>query len=74
MIEDPDACQVVDYEARGMAQQALDKIEGHEKLCTERWDNVKNVLKGINNRLWWIIATVVAGQGAIILFLLNSGN
>ena len=66
--------ETVDHVARQMGQRALDKIEGHEKLCTERWDNVRHILKGINSRQWWMITALVAGQGAVLLILWNALN
>ena len=61
--------ETVDLVARQMSQRALDKIEGHEKLCTERWSNIHGILKGINSRQWWMITGLVGGQGAILIFL-----
>mgnify|MGYP000078236132 FL=1 len=58
-----------DHEARMMAQQALNRIDGHETLCTERWDEAKRSMdrtqKSVDGLYRWRWATAVS----IILLL-----
>ena len=63
--------EYIDHGARRLAMSALEKIEGHEKLCSERWSNVHRIINGINKRQWWIITLLVTGQTAIIGLLID---
>jgi len=65
--------ETVDHEARSLAMAALEKIEGHEKLCSERWTNVRNTLTSISRRQWWLITMVIVGEAAIISMLIENG-
>ena len=51
-----------DYEARGLAQEALQRIEGHEKLCTERWTGAQKLLERLDKRWWWLLLAIIAGN------------
>jgi hypothetical protein len=56
-----------DHEARTMAQQAHGRIDGHERLCTERWEQSRLALarveRGVSGlyRRWWALATAIIG-------------
>lgn len=67
---------VMAQEAHSMATSALLKLEGHEKLCAERWEQmrlattfqtaeIKEALKGVWARIW-----IFAGGGYAILLTL----
>lgn len=71
VMENPD--EYIDHGARRLAMSALEKIEGHEKLCAERWANVHRIISGINKRQWWIITLLITGQAAIIGLLIENG-
>lgn len=53
-----------DHEARMMAQHALHKIDGHETLCTERWNAAKASMdrtqKSVDGLYRWRWATAVS--------------
>ena len=65
--------ETIDHEARSLAMSALEKIEGHEKLCGERWDNVRSMMASMNKRQWWIISMLILGEAAIIGMLIETG-
>lgn len=60
-----------DHEARMMAQNALNRIEGHEELCTERWREAKRSMdrteKSVEGLYRWRWATAVS----LILMLIG---
>lgn len=72
-----------DYVAREIANKAIDRIEGHEKICAERQTNIINSLSAvqrgvdrINGRLWaaavGIISMLVIACGALVFFILKT--
>lgn len=61
----------VDQYARDTASKATDAIKAHETLCGERWSAARGEMKNVRTTLWWLITVLVAGQGAIIMFLLQ---
>ena len=65
-------------EAYLMAQVGQGRFDGHEKLCTERWDASRKLLEGVakavgtSNRFWvnYVLTTltsVLLGGGAAVL-------
>lgn len=57
---------VVDHEARALAQAAVNKIASHEELCTNRWQQARDEIKGLRVfmvRFAWALAA--AGLGLI---------
>lgn len=48
----------VDQVARDDAAKALDNIEGHERLCAERYGNINDTLKTIKSILGWAGGTI----------------
>ena len=66
---------------RELATVALAKIEAHEDRCTERWTEVKEMLRTMarqretdlatrraaNNRLLWLLISCAMGIGMLII-------
>lgn len=61
--------ETVDHEARNMASAALTKIEEHEKTCGERWADTRDKMAALFRGHRQIFLVMLAGQGAVILFL-----
>lgn len=61
----------VDPVARKDAALANQKIDSHETNCADRWREARDQMRALNNRIWWIVGVLVAGQGAVILMLAN---
>lgn len=59
---------VQDVEARRNATMALERIEGHEKLCTERWTQAHGLLKKLDQRWWWLLLAIIAGNIGSTMF------
>jgi len=59
----------VDYEAREQAAIANQKIDSHEDKCAERWREARDEMRGLKRAQWYMVAALVGGQGAVILFL-----
>ncbi len=59
----------VDPIARRDAALANQKIDSHEHNCADRWREAGDQMRVLNNRIWWIVGVLVAGQGAVILML-----
>ena len=68
----------VDQVARDKAQQALEEISGHEKLCAERYDNINETMKVIKSILGWaggsLFAILIATLGWMISQQIQSGD
>lgn len=64
--------------AKGQADLALSKIEGHELVCTVMYGDIKNTLDRVNGRLWTLVVTVagstIAGLAGLIVILLTSSG
>ena len=58
-----------DHYARQQAAIANQKIDDHEDKCAERWREARDQMQGMKRAQWWMVATLVGGQGAVILFL-----
>lgn len=58
-----------DHYARQRAALANQKIDDHEDKCAERWREARDQMMGMKRAQWWMVATLVGGQGAVILFL-----
>ena len=66
---------------RELATVALTKIEAHEERCSERWSEVKEMLRTMarqreadlatrraaNNRLLWLLISCAMGIGMLII-------
>lgn len=59
-----DVAQVA-QEAKGLAHKALNKIEGHEELCAERYKNIHSTLNLIMRVLAW-------GGSSLIIVLITA--
>ena len=59
----------VDPIARKDAALANQKIDSHEHNCADRWREARDQMRVLNNRIWWIVGVLVAGQSAVILML-----
>lgn len=57
-------------EAREAARSAMARIESHEKVCTERWNEAKNKMEDVQDWqkkiMWGIVAVLVAVLGKIL--------
>ena len=66
---------VIDQEARRLADKALGKIEGHELLCTERWEQARSALgdlaKEMNSAKKWLISLLITLLGSVALLFAN---
>lgn len=40
----------------------MERIEGHEKLCTERWNSAHKLLERLDKRWWWLLVAIIAGN------------
>ncbi len=60
---------IEDHYARQQAALANQKIDDHEDKCAERWREARDQMMSIKRAQWWMVATLVGGQGAVILFL-----
>lgn len=56
----------VDHEARMLANKALDKIEGHETLCTERWAQTLAMLRSVRNMTLTLALLVIGALGSLV--------
>lgn len=59
----------IDLEARNMAQKALDGISSHERVCTERWREVRLIMADIKRILGWGITGLIGSMGTLIAWL-----
>lgn len=70
----------MDQEARDLAKEAKSKIQSHEQLCTERWDQsrlamerlevcVEKVQKAMDERIGKIPASIIAALTGLVGFL-----
>lgn len=59
--------ETVDHFARGAAQRALDSVLAHEKLCEDRWSELRRTVDKFDNRLrslvWVLIGLLAAIAG-----------
>lgn len=62
---------VHDETARRVAYEAFNRIDKHEELCGERWSSARREMQGVRRTLWFLIATLVAGQGGVIALLVQ---
>ncbi|HEX3982609.1 MAG TPA: hypothetical protein VHX12_02850 [Acidisoma sp.] len=73
MMENP-----CDQVARDGMNSALSKIDAHERVCAERWSEMRETVgairkgvEGLYNRLWYIacafIAILVSALGTLIV-------
>lgn len=46
-----------------MARQALDRIDGHEKSCADRWEQARKSMDELHRRWWWLLTTII---GALV--------
>ncbi|MEQ8346895.1 MAG: hypothetical protein RIB84_15735 [Sneathiellaceae bacterium] len=53
-----------DHEARRMAATAMQKIQGHEDRCTERWMEARKSLDELQRRWWWLLTGIIGAMGA----------
>ena len=58
-----------DHYARQQAALANQKIDDHEDKCAERWGEARDEMERLRRAQWWMVATLVSGQGAVILLL-----
>ena len=74
--------EAVDHKARSDAISAMLRMDGHEKQCTERWEqsrlahtDLKNSVASLKESLVsgfrWVVGLVLAGMGSVILMLIN---
>ena len=63
--------EAVDHQARSDALVANNKIDTHEATCAERWREARDQMKGVNNRINWLIGVFVTAQSAVILMLVG---
>ena len=61
--------EIIDFTARQQSAMALEKISAHEANCGERWREARDQMRGVKTTQWWMITTLVLGQGALIIFL-----
>lgn len=50
----------VAYEARNRAEAAHDKIDGHERLCAERYQNINKSMDDLKTGLKWLTALLLS--------------
>lgn len=73
---------MIDQDARDRATTAFSRMESHEKLCTERWAEMRKALEDIreelkecrtslNKRIGTMPAGIMTVMGSIIGFLAN---
>lgn len=58
-------------EAKSSSTLAVEKLAIHEKTCSERYQSINENLKGLNNRWWQVVATLIALLTAILLKAYN---
>ena len=70
--------ETVDQEARKLASQAHEKaglamqsIENHKVVSGERWEETKDLIKGLYKRWWWLMTTMIASMGTLIGLLIR---
>ncbi len=52
-----------------MANEALVRIETHEKGCEARWSETNSAIKGLYRRLWWMVGLLIGAQTLLIGYL-----
>ena len=62
--------EVLDQKARDAATDAKSQIIAHEQLCQERWQSAYKTMEKLGNRVSWMIAILIAGQGGLTAILL----
>lgn len=71
-----------DFEARREAGKANQRMDDHEKHCSERQIEIRSSLSrletkfdagisALTNRLFWMVGMTLTGMGAIIILLLG---
>ncbi len=51
-----------DHEARSMAQNVSGRLDGHERICTERWNESRKTMERVEKGVaglytrWWSMA------------------
>lgn len=70
--------ETIDQEARKLASQAHEKarmamqsVDNHKIVSAERWQETKDLIRGLYGRWWWMLTTIVLGMAAIIFLLLK---
>lgn len=63
--------------AEGKADSALLRIDGHETICAERYQDIISAVKGLNGKLYAIILSVsgsaLVGMAGLVFLLLKNG-
>lgn len=63
--------------AEGKADSALLRIDGHETVCAQRYQDIISAVKGLNGKLYAIILGVagsaLGGMAALVFLLLKNG-
>lgn len=59
----------VDQEARDMARDAMAVINGHEKICAERWESARKAMADIKSILAYGTAGLISAMAALIGWL-----
>lgn len=69
---------VIDAVARGRADEAHTKIDGHEQLCAERYQNIHDTLGTMKTILGWaggsIFSLLVATLGWLVVQQVNQNT
>lgn len=70
-----------DHLARGLAQRAMDRIDGHEQLCGERWmeskkalDNVKQLVDGLYKWRWATAVSLIVMLAGLVFTAMRIGH
>lgn len=50
----------VAYEARNRAEAAHDKMDAHERLCAERYQNINNSMSDLKTGLKWLAGLLLS--------------
>lgn len=60
---------VAPVEVSAVDRVARKTLAQHVKDCAAQGREVKEAIKGLYRRLWWLVGLLILGQGAAIKFL-----
>ncbi len=74
--------ETIDHKAREDSRIAILRMDGHERQCTERWEqsriahnnlasSVSDLKQTLVSGLRWSFGLVLVGMGSVILLLVN---
>ena len=55
-------------------QEALVRLEGHEKQCIERMEEIRHSISAMSARIWWLLGASLGGLSLLALEFLKTSH